>query len=346
MLAAMRPYGLSLFKTGLDRILGSGSSLAAKLPQVTSLAAEAGSVSGFKQFALAFINQAKSWIKPLLAVGPLAWLLSYSKGREVEAIAKIDEKFSEAKSTHELSQHHKDLEKQNVYQFIPAQGTGAKPLVIVGLGTMQDFHKQESGLMQVVDHLRKNQPNVHILVLKAPDASKALQHLFCINEDASANTDVKTKENINLIKDVIKGRGNFSGVKVLGVCPVGFSWGAGMLCEMRKQGVFDNLRVPILGTATIDAIKPGLENLGEGLTDLGNGKEPNLHIYQDETYYGLNGACAKGLGAEDEVCKHAASSHEELDNDPWAIAKVSQFLDKVLAVSPSKNNSTSGQAEQ
>jgi hypothetical protein len=201
---------------------------------------------------------------------------------------------------------------------------------------MQEFQSKDAGLMQVVEHLRKNQPNVHILVLKAPDAGKALKHLFCIDEDASANTDVKTRENTKLIEDVVKARGRFNGLEISGVCPVGFSWGAGMLCEMRKQGVFDNLRVPILGTATVDAIQPGIENLGEGLTELGAGKEPNLHIYQDETYYGLNGACVKGLGPEDEICKHAAASHEEVDNDPWAIAKVCQFLDKVISAKTPK----------
>ncbi len=337
-------YGFGLLRSGLERVLASSSSLSSKASQVKTLATESGLFSGLKQTAANIIHQLRYWIKPLVAASPLAWLLSYSKSRESETLARIDEKFSETKSTEELSSHHKELEKQGVYQFIPAQTSGAKPLVVVGLGTMQSFDSKEAGLMQVVDHLRKNHPDVHILVLKAPDAAKALKHLFCVDEDASANTDVKTKENIKLIESVIKGKGRFSGLEVSGVCPVGFSWGAGMLCEMRKQGVFDNLRVPILGTATLDAIKPGLENMAEGLTELGAGKEPNLHIYQDGTYYGINGACAQGLGVEDEVCKHASTSHEEIDNDPWAIAKVCKFLDKVISCKG--NNSTSGRAEQ
>lgn len=323
-------YGLGLLRSGLSGILASGSNLASKASRVRAVATESGFFSGLKQTAANLIHQIRYWIKPLLAVGPLAWLFSYGKSREAPAITEIEEKFSDSKSIEQLTQHHKDLEKQGVYQFIPAQGTGPKPLVIVGLGTMQEFSSNEAGLMQVVDHLRKYQPNVQVLVLKAPDAAKALQHLLCVNEDTSANTDVRTRENTKLIEDVIKGRGYFSNVKVSGVCPVGFSWGAGMLCEMRKQGVFDNLCVPILGTATIDAIKPGIEHAGEGLPDIGAGKEPNLHIYQDGTYYGLNGAPVEGLSSEDEVCKRTAS-HEELDNDPWAIAKVCKFLDKVIS---------------
>ncbi len=338
MLAAIRPFvGSGLFRSGIERIVESSLRLVSKAPKTKVIgAAETGLFSGLKQLAISAINQVKSFIKPLLVAGPLAWLFSYAKSKENKALAEIDEKFSEAKSSHELMKHHNDLEQKGVYQFIPAQSAGAKPLVIVGLGTMQEFSSKEAGLMQVVAHLRKNHPDTHVLVLKAPDAGKALKHLFCLEDDASANTDVKTKENTKLIEDVVKGRGSFNGVQVSGVCPVGFSWGAGMLCQIRKQGVFDGLRVPILGTATLDPIQPGLENLGDGLTELGAGKEPNLHCYQESTYYGLNGACAKDLGFGDEVYRHDARSHEELDNDPWSINKVCGFLDKVLTASPCK----------
>lgn len=273
-----------------------------------------------KKFSSACIKGLKSFFKPLLSLAPISWLFVHSKNREIEN-QKIEWKAED-------------------YKFIRAKTPGPKPLIVVALGTMQEFDNLDSGLMQVVEHARKNH-DAHILVLKAPHASKAVSHLICCSDDASFNTEARTKLNSDLIREIVKSQGDFADVKVLGLCLTGFSWGAGMLTSMRKQKLFDDLKIPILGTATVDAIEPGLENMGEGLKELGSGKEPNLHIYQDETYYGLNGSCVKDLGSGDEVCKCSAS-HEELDNDPWVISKISQFLDKLIL--DSKNSKTEEKA--
>ncbi len=286
-----------------------------------------------------FIDQARSWIKPLLTSGPLWWLFAYGKTREEAALSTIDEKFSPNKSSSEIGQHLSNLEKQGTYQFIKGQGEGPQPLVVFTLGTRQnDFNnKKEVGLLEIAEHISNKHPHAHVLVLKAPDASKAAQHLFCLSEDASANTDVRTRENCKIIENLEKG----FGIQISGVCPVGFSWGAGMNCDMRKKGDgFAKLNVPILGTVTIDAIKPGLSNMGEAVTELGCNKEPNLHIYQKGTYYGLNGACARDLGDGDKAIELSETDHSEIDNDVRTKSEVCRFLDGILSkefTKPEKN---------
>lgn len=277
--------------------------------------------TSLKKFCSSCISGLKSWFKPLLAAAPISWLFAYSKNREANLSQNIERKAED-------------------YKFIRAKTSGPKPLIIVALGTMQDFDSPSAGLMQVVEHARKNH-DAHILVLKAPDASKAVSHLFCYSNDASFNTEARTKLNSELVRDIVKSQGDFADIKVSGTILTGFSWGAGMLSSMRKQKLFDDLKIPILGTATVDAIKPGLENMGEGLKEIGSGDEPNLHIYQDETYYGLNGECIRDAAYGDEVYKCSAE-HEKLDNDPWAINKVSQFLDKLIL--DSKNSTTKEKA--
>lgn len=296
----------------------------------------AGSLFGSSIASL--IDQARSWIKPLLTSGPLWWLFAYGKTREETALSTIDEKFSSDKSAKEINQQLSDLEKQGTYQFIKGKGEGPQPLVVLALGTRQnDFNnKEEVGLLEIAEHLSKKHPHAHVLILKAPDASKAVQHLFCLSDDASANTDVRTKENCKIIENLEKG----FGIQISGVCPVGFSWGAGMLCEMRKQDVFGKLKVPVLGTVTIDAIKPGVNNMGEAVTELGCNKEPNLHIYQKGTYYGLNGACPRDLGDGDKAIELSETDHSEIDNDTRTKSEVCKFLDGILSkefTKPEKN---------
>ena len=63
MLAITGPsYGLALLRSGIDRVLRSGFSLASKVPKATTYAAETGLFSGLKQLAVGVVNSIKSWI--------------------------------------------------------------------------------------------------------------------------------------------------------------------------------------------------------------------------------------------------------------------------------------------
>ena len=277
-----------------------------------------------------FINQLRPWIKPLLTLSPLAYLVASSKSREAQALRNIEDKFCSSKSCTELAKHHRALKQENAYRFIPAKGSGKKPLIIVSLGTRQRFDSEDSGLMRVVENLQNNH-DAHILVLKAPNAETAVKDLLNIHNDVRYNPEVKTQENIEIIKDVLESKGDFKNIEVDGVALVGYSWGAGMLCDIRQRGVLKNL--PILGTATVDAVTPGLEYGGKALTKLGAGPEPNWHCYQNSDWL-IQGACPEDLGPEDTVICKTASRHDNIEDDQETLTGLCNFLDKILKIKP------------
>lgn len=291
----------------------------------------------FAGICSSFIATLRTIAKPLLFFPPIAALLALHKSRGGDEIQELDSRLSEKQSPQELARQHQALEKEGLYQFYPAKGEGKKPLVIVSLGTMQDFNDPETGLMKVVEHIRDNH-DAHLLVLKAPHAYDSVKHFVGLKADASSTSRVRSHSNTELIKDIVEGKGAFANVKVDSVCPISYSWGAGMMCKMRKQGLFENLRIPIKSTVTIDAIQSGLENMGEGLDHICAGDEPNMHFYQSEPSFGLNGKYAKDACAKnDQVYCVENVTHETLDNDPWVISKVCQFMDEVITGKQASN---------
>jgi hypothetical protein len=285
----------------------------------------------FAGICSSFIATLRTIAKPLLFFPPIAALFAWHKSRGADEIQELDSRLSEKQSPQELSKQHQALEKEGLYQFYPAKSEGKKPLVIVSLGTMQDFDDPDAGLMKVVEHVRKNH-DAHLLVLKAPHAYDSIKHCFGLKSDASSTTSVRSHTNAELIKDIVEAKGAFADIEVDSVCPISYSWGAGMMCQMRKQGLFENLRIPIKSTVTIDAIQSGLENMGEGLDHICAGDEANMHFYQSEPSFGLNGkrvkdACAKN----DQVYCVENSTHDKLDNDPWVLNKICQFMDEIIS---------------
>ena len=286
----------------------------------------AGTFNGFgRSLFYSFINQIRPWIKPLLALSPMAYLVASSKERESQALKKIEDKFCNSESCIELTRYHRQLKREAAYQFFPAKGSGKKPLIIVSLGTRQLFNSEDSGLMKVVEHARKNH-DAHVLVLKAPNAETTIKDLLNLHNDVRYNPEVKTQENIEIIKDTLEAKGDFINTEVSGVVLVGYSWGAGMLCNIRERGVFNGTK--ILGTAMIDGIKPGIENCGESLNRLG-GSEPNFDCYQTGDWL-LQGACPQELGSEDTVICKTNKCHDNIDDDQEILTELCKFLKNIL----------------
>lgn len=291
----------------------------------------AGSFSGFGgSLFYSFINQIRPWIKPLLALSPMAYLVASSKERESQALKKIEDKFCSSKSCAELAKHHRELKQEDAYRFIPAKNSGKKPLLIVSLGTRQNFDSNDSGLMKAVEHARKHH-DTHILILKAPNAETTIKDLLNIHNDVRYNPTVKTQENIEVIKDVLEAEGDFKNIQVDGVALVGYSWGAGMLCDIRERGVFKNTK--ILCTAMIDGVKPGIEHGGASLVSL-NGPEPNFNCHQTGDWF-IQGAHPHQLGKEDiAICK-SDKCHDNIDDDGETLGNICEFISKYLKNSQS-----------
>lgn len=325
MIAVASRYGR--LATLLPRVLAAGKTKF--LTKVKNIATgKAAKPSLFTRIVSGCVHSLRRWAKPLLAFPPIAALLAWHDARGQDEIDELDQKFNQ--NPEGLMKHHRDLQEQGLYQFYPAKSTGPKPLVVVNLGTMQEFNDKDAGLMKVVEHIRKHH-DAHVLVLKAAHAVDAIKHCFGLEQDASSITRVRLHANSELIKDIVEAKGLFKDVGVDSVCPVAFSWGAGMISRMREQGLFEQLRIPVRATVTVDAIKPSLENLGEGLRELCAGDEANLHFYQSEPSYGLNGEHVQDCSSsKDQVYCVKGACHEELDNDPWVLAKICRFLDQQL----------------
>ncbi len=286
----------------------------------------AGTFNGFgRSLFFNFINQLRPLIKPLLALTPLAYLWANSQNREAQALRTIEDKFCSSQSCIELSKHHRDLSREGAYKFIPAKGSGKKPLLIVSLGTRQLFNSKDSGLMKLVHELQTKH-DVHILILKAPNAESTVKDLFNIHNDVSYNPKVKTQENIELIQDVLDGKGDFKNIEVAGVALVGYSWGAGMLSDIQQRGVFKNEKM--LCTAMIDGVKPGIEHGGASLAG-SNGPEPNFHCHQTGDWL-IQGAQPPYVGQEDIVICKPDKCHDNIDDDGETLDKLCEFIGKNL----------------
>ena len=241
-----------------------------------------------------------------------------------------------ARTEEELKEYHKslryeedlkslryvrnNLDPKKIYSTHFSNQKGSKPLLILFLGNEQTHEWLFSGMNGIKDRFAKD-GDVDIVIFRVGNASDELKYKYFMSSDASLHSRIVYQHSLNIIEDIINGKGEFTGrEKPSKVLIAGFSWGGGTSSKLLNED-WDKIGqgIPVAASAHIDAIELGIENWGRPVT-----RRPR-HSQNHIVFYQKNSTLLNGSGQENADVEH----RDDGDNDHMGLDINDDVLDKV-----------------
>ncbi len=238
-----------------------------------------------------------------------------------------------AKTEEELKEYHQSLQfnpqspdPSKLFRTNIHQSTESKPLIVLCLGNIQTLSSSESfaGLNILYKELEKEGHDV--IIFRTGNAECDLKHRFLLNDDCSLNTDVVFEHTSNIIEDIIKERGLFSGhKKPQKVIFTGYSFGGGTVDRLLNKKWKDiGQNIPV-STVYIDPIELGAYNLGIPVEKRPPHSIHHLNFYQENSAL-INGINPIGLKNSDVSIGMPFDNHDSIDNNQFVLKKTIEFI--------------------
>ena len=240
-----------------------------------------------------------------------------------------------AKTNEEIKKYHESLlfnelnpNESALFRIYRSANNGPKPLIVLFLGNEQDHTWSElnAGVIKVFNKFKED-GNVDVVLFRVGNYKKELMHKFLLSGDCSNHPDVIFQHSANIIEDIIKGRGMFTGSqKPSSIVFAGYSWGGGSVDRFLKEHWEKiNPGIPVLATAYIDAIKLGSYDLGSPVKERPLYSFSHCSFYQNDSVF-LNGSEQEKIKPRDLSMFIKSENHNCVDDNPLVIDGVYKFL--------------------
>ncbi len=206
--------------------------------------------------------------------------------------------------------------------------TKDETVTVLFLGNKQSFKspKEKAGLNEFYEKLAAEGHKV--IQFRVGDAASELKHWCLLSNDCSLNTDFVFENTSNILEDLIKGRGVFTGVsKPKKIVFVGYSFGGGTtqkLLNERWEKIGGNTPV---STVYLDPIKLGTTDLGCPVDERPTPSSSHMVFYQNNST-AINGSAPLKLEKTDTVIELPNDTHNSVDNNPYVQKIIHKLIEE------------------
>lgn len=241
-----------------------------------------------------------------------------------------------AKNNDEITRYHKSIlfdennpDEKKIFRYNFSKNNGEKPLVVLFMGNEQThlWSEDSCGMKKLYEKL-KAEDKVDVVLFRVGNATDDIKHKLFLSNDCSLSTDIVYQHSVNVLEDIISGKGLFQGKnKPSKISFVGYSWGGGTVDKLLNEDWQKiNTGIPVSETIQIDAIHLGVSNISTPVTRRPNYSQRHLNIFQPN-YDFLNGSHQE-ISREDEsmVLTDENFSHNNIDDHNVVLSRVYRFI--------------------
>jgi len=285
----------------------------------------------FAIFSMALKNFFCTLLSPIIGL-----LSSFEGSRCSWALGKVKNR-NNAKTNEQIEKYHNSIlfnedkpDEKKIFRYFSSDKKVEKPLIVLFMGNEQTHMWSDSnaGMIKLYEKLKKD--NVaDVLLFRVGNAVNDLKHKLFISDDCSLSTDIVYQHSVNVLEDVILGRGMFTGQsKPSKVSFVGYSWGGGTVDKLLKEdwGRIGQ-DIPVASTVQIDAVNLGIFNLSTPVLKRPLCSASHLNIFQNNYDYlnGCNQSIKIGID-ESMVITDESFTHNKIDDHPEVLSRIYNFV--------------------
>ncbi len=191
----------------------------------------------------------------------------------------------------EIAAYQAELEDDQIFTMSNSlrNGTGGKPLTVLVMGNHQTLDPSESEATGMLAMYEDLQDDNDVIIFRVGNAMDELAAELNLSFDFSLHSSVVQQHMENMLEDIMKSRGEFSGRQApTKVILAGYSWGGGAVEEALSKWDQIGNNIEIAGTALIDGVRLGLDDYGRGVSEVPQHTGKHLQIWQDNNLDFLN----------------------------------------------------------